>query len=61
MCVWWIADIIKHLIVQLTPSYCYLLSRNTKYSPQHPVLAQFQPMSYVFLLLWETKIHTHTK
>ena len=39
----WAVQIIKFLIMQLTPLPCHLVPLSPKYSPQHPILKHTQP------------------
>jgi hypothetical protein len=52
-------QIMKLLIKQFSYASCYLIHLRSKCSPQHTILKY--PQFYVFLLLWEKNVHTHTK
>jgi hypothetical protein len=49
---------IMKLIIEFSAASCYFIPLRSKYSPQHTYQI---PSVCVFRLIWETKIHIHTK
>jgi hypothetical protein len=52
-CIWWSVQVMKLLIMWSSPVSRHVLSLRSKYSSQYSV--------YIFLLVWWTKFHAHTK
>ena len=52
--IWWWVQIIKTLIIQSSPLFCYLVHH------QAQILSSV-PSTYVPPWMWETKFHTHSK
>ena len=41
--IWWGVQILKLLVIQISPLLCYRIPLRPKYSPQHPILKHLQP------------------
>jgi hypothetical protein len=51
-------QVIKLFIMQSPPASRHFLALRSKYSPQHP---SSNTLSLCSPVVWETKLHTHTK
>jgi len=56
--IWWGPQVMKLLILQLSPLPCCLVRHSPIHLPQHIVK---DPQTLFLLLMWETRFHTHTK